>query len=241
MAKPNLFWMDEVLLKGASGMGAALLLALLGLAAMDESTRAALPTWSKLTLASMTIAPIAMAIVGRQIRKRDQRASSLSWLLENEVEVSANELIRNSDWTAETLDRAVRDLNNAAVAHLIWDRQTGWIQDGRLRRSVATIDQCDACSAKVAAEVMVGSLRGFECPYCGAGLGDGRIFEERARIVDALESDRSLSTPVTRPFSAPESSFSIGVFLLLLFFFWPAAILYAVKARNASEGSLLSF
>ena len=35
--------------------------------------------------------------------------------------------MRGSDWTAHSLDRAIRDLNNAGLAYIVWDRAAGRI------------------------------------------------------------------------------------------------------------------
>ena len=238
MSSPNVFRMDEVLLKGGAYLGIAFftLWMFSGPAALQSML--SLPRWTTPIFYAASLAPIVMLHSGWKLRQREKRAVALWKLLDSEVEVSALELVRNSDWTDESLDQAIRDLNNTGSAHLVWDRRTGWIQDGRLRRPVFSLDRCEACSAKVSVEIAIGEAASFACPFCGESIGNGRLAEEKARIVEELERDQNWQSAATEVFTA--RSFSPGLFVLMLIFFWPAALLYAVRCGAGQEDNLLS-
>lgn len=238
MSSPNVFRMDEVLIKGGTYLGIAFFTFWLFLDRQDLQAVLYLPTWMNPIVYAATLAPIAMLHSGWKLRQREKRAVALWRLLDSEVEVSALELVRNSDWTDESLDQAIRDLNNTGSAHLVWDRRTGWIQDGRLRRPVFSLDRCEACSAKVSVEIAIGEAASFACPFCGESIGNARLAEEKARVVEELERDQQWQSAATEVFTT--KSFSPGLFILMLLFFWPAALIYAIRCGAGKEDNLLS-
>jgi len=231
MAASTLFRMDDFLLQGAARMGVVVvLLAGLGAAVMAQDGGDV----SGRLLAGFVLfaaAPIAMAWVGLQIRHREKRALSLWRLIDREVEISASDLLRDSDWTAEQLERAIRDLNNAAVAYVVWDRSANLVQDGRLRRSSIVVDECTACSGKISLQIRIGSTSAPRCPYCDEPIDIALIAEQKARLIDELESDGCTQAPGTTAVPGA-GEFSIVFFVLLLAAFWPAALWYCARHRN---------
>jgi hypothetical protein len=171
--------------------------------------------------------PIALLVAGAKLRRREKRAWGLHRLIDDHVEVSAADLLLGSDFTPETLDRAIRDLNNAGAAFLVWDRKSGRIQDGRLRTSRVTVDECGSCGAKVQIDVRLGDVASARCPYCHDPIGAERMMEEKAALIEKLGADPGAQRAHTT------SSFSVPVFVVLLFVFWPLAIGYAfLKWKN---------
>jgi hypothetical protein len=231
--------MDDFLLKGAVGLGALVAIVLLGVSSAHSASVLTISAGWGLGLFAFAVAPIAMGIVGYGVRRRDKRAVSLWKLIEREVEISSADLFRDSDWTAPLLERAVRDLNNAGVAYVVWDRKAGLVQNGRLRRSTLVVDECTACSNKISLRVTIGSSSVPRCPYCGEPIDVARVTEEKARIIDELEADRpeGLSSGPT-PYTAEqdESEFSVVIFALLFSIFWPAALWYCLRHRSYLAG-----
>ena len=239
MSGPNLFRMDDFLLKGAVGMGALVAIALLGAFSAASANVFSISPRQGFVLFAFALAPIAMGIVGFGIRRRDQRAVSLWKLIEREVEISSEDLFRHSDWTAPSLERAVRDLNNAGVAYVVWDRKAGLVQNGRLRRSTLVVDECTACSNKISLRMTIGSTSVPRCPYCGEAIDVARVTEEKARLIDELESDRPeglAPRPAWHAAELDESEFSVVLFVLLFSVFWPAALWYCLRHRTYLVG-----
>jgi hypothetical protein len=231
MSRSALFRMDDFLLKGAAylglGLGAFALVA-----ASVKSTSGSGNSLPMAPLLAVAIAPIAMGFVGLQIRRREKRALALWRLIDREVEISSRDLLRDSDWTTPHLDRAIRDLNNAGVAYVVWDRKSQVVQNGRLRRSSLVVDECQSCGGKLSIKVTIGSPSAARCPYCDDPIDVALIAQEKARLIDELEVDRPESE-ATRSTPMGAGNFSVFIFLLLFGVFWPAALWYCFKHRNS--------
>jgi hypothetical protein len=228
MPRANLLRIDDTLLRAgwiaALVWGAASLVALV--LALNEEIRMGSAIAGSLVGASL---PIALLVAGAKLRRREKRAWGLHRLIDDHVEVSAADLLLGSDFTPETLDRAIRDLNNAGAAFLVWDRKSGRIQDGRLRTSRVTVDECGSCGAKVQIDVRLGDVASARCPYCHDPIGAERMMEEKAALIEKLGADPGAQRAQTT------SSFSVPVFVVLLFVFWPLAIGYAFLKWKAGE------
>jgi len=177
------------------------------------------------------LVPISLWMAGARLRNRERRAWALHQLVEDYVEMPATDLLRDSDFTKATLDRAIRDLNNSGWAFLVWDRAADVVQDGRLRAARLQIEECGACGAKVSIRVRVGDIDSTRCPYCRDFVGAESLIEEKAELIEALRTDPAiLSARTTRG-----ANFSIPVFLILLIVFWPLGIGYAYWKWQASK------
>jgi hypothetical protein len=176
-------------------------------------------------------APIGLWVAGFKLRQREKRAWALYRLVDDHVEIPAPDLLRDSDFTAETLSRAIRDLNNAGAAFLVWDRKAGVVQDGRLRSARIQVEDCGACGAKVSLNLRLGDVASAKCPYCHDPLGAERLMEEKAQLIDELDTDPEV---MSARYKMP-TNFSVGIFVLLILFFWPLGIAYAFWKWRASQ------
>jgi hypothetical protein len=227
--RPNLLRIDDVLLHtGWIAMFAWLAGALVAtVLVLNDQLGPGTAIGAGLITAS---APIALLVAGSNLRRREKRAWGLHKLIDEHVEVSADDLLRSTDFTPGTLDRAIRDLNNVGAAFFVWDRKSGRIVDGRLRTARSTIDECGSCGAKVQIDVRLDDLATARCPYCHDPIGAESALEQKAELMEKLGAHRTSTR--TRA-TAASSPFSIPVFVILLFVFWPLAIGYAfLKWKN---------
>jgi hypothetical protein len=234
MARTNLLKIDDLLFR------AARLLALLWLAStaiafalVASAEPGSGPGLLPVAAASLVFAtaPIGLLAAGLRVRRREHRAWALVRLIDDHVEIPVRELLRDSDFTPQTLERAIRDLNNAVEAFLVWDRKAGVVQDGRLRRSQLQVDECSSCGAKVQLSLPIGSAEGARCPFCHGALLAERIVEEKSRLIDELDDEVAR----TRRAATPERSFSIPLFVILSLAFWPLGVGYALWHWQASR------
>jgi hypothetical protein len=231
--------MDDFLLKSALGLGGLVAIVLAGVFSAVSASDFSVSVGLGLGLFAFALAPVAMGIVGYGVGRREKRAVSLWKLIEREVEVSSRDLFQHSDWTAPLLERAVRDLNNAGVAYVVWDRKAGLIQNGRLRRSTLVVDECSACSNEISLPVTIGSASVPRCPYCDDPVDVAQVAEEKARLIDQLEVDpleRLASSSASYTPDQEKSEFSVIIFVLLFSVFWPAALWYCLKHRTHLAG-----
>ena len=232
MPRPNLLKIDDVLLRTGSILG------LVWLIGSAVGIGIALNTGSGLarTIAFMMLfafAPIGFWIAGFQLLRREHRAWALHQLVDDHVEIPASDLLRDSDFTAATLSRAIRDLNNSGAAFLVWDRRMDVVQDGRLRSARIQVEDCGACGAKVSMSVRIGDIASARCPYCQDLLGAERLMEEKAQLIDELDTDPEI---MSARMKAP-TDFSVGIFVVLTLVFWPFGITYALWKWHKSHAS----
>jgi hypothetical protein len=223
LARPNLLKIDDVLLRASALTGLAWSVGSLALLAIAAGAGSGLGGPIALILASSS-APLGLLIAGNRLRGREKRAWALHRLVDDHVEIPAGDLLRDSDFTAATLARAIKDLNNAGAAFLVWDRAAGMVQDGRLRSARLHVEDCLSCGAKVSLNVPIGQAALTRCPYCQAALDAAWLRQEKARLIDELDRDPEPAGARDRK----ESGFSLAIFVVLLVAFWPLGVGYAL-------------
>jgi hypothetical protein len=235
LARPNLLKIDDVLLRTgwiaclAWLLGGTIALALF----LNEAVEASAAIFWVVASAS---APLALLVTGYKLRRRENRAWAIHRLVDDHVELSASDLLRDSDFDASSLDRAIRDLNNSGQVFLVWDRKADVVQDGRLRstRVEVEVEDCGSCGAKVSLTIRVGDIASTRCPYCHDPLGAERLMEEKAQLIDELETDPEIASARNRD----DTNFSIAIFAFLTLFFWPLGIGYAIWKWQSGQISL---
>jgi len=230
MPRPNLLKIDDVMLKAGSWAALAWLLGsvIAVVIALDATEGLARTGGFILVFAS---APLGLWVAGFRLRQREKRAWALYRLVDDHVEIPASDLLHDSDFTAETISRAIRDLNNSGAAFLVWDRKADVIQDGRLRSARIQVEECGACGAKVSISVHIGDIASARCPYCHDPLGAERLMEERAQLIDELDTNPEIMSARNKV----PTDFSVGIFVVLTLIFWPFGITYAFWKWRASQ------
>jgi predicted RNA-binding Zn-ribbon protein involved in translation (DUF1610 family) len=226
--------MDDLLLKGA-GI-AALFVAFAGgvwLAVPEQA--ASVRTALGLGVCFAALAPIAMLVLGLDLRKRELRAQALLRLLDREPELTAADLLRSSDFSAATLDCAVRDLNSSGVRHVVWDRERGLLQDGRLRQARLHFETCPSCSVKISLDVPLHEAAAARCPSCGSALDAREIDDEKQAVMADLRHEAAPLRAAPSP-----RSFSLPLFLVLLVCCWPLALVYGARCWSVADCADLS-
>lgn len=170
-------------------------------------------------------APIVLLWAGWKLRRREKKILAIWRLLRHNAEIDARALLANSDFEQADLERAVRFLNNKGLGHYVWDPRSGVIQDARLRDMQLHVDTCDACGASVSLKVPVGNREIPMCPFCGDPVSVDRFEARRHDAIDKLRAEHRPAVETRQALS--EIPFSIPIFVLLLMFFWPAAVGYA--------------
>ena len=223
MARPNLLRIDDVLMRASALTALVWSVGSLALLAITAGGGGGLGGPIALSLAAGG-APLGLLIAGQRLRRRERRAWALHRLVDDHVEIPAADLLRDSDFTAETLSRAIKDLNNAGAAFLVWDRKAGVVQDGRLRSARLQVEDCVSCGAKVSLSIPVGQAASARCPYCHDPLDGEWLRQEKARLIDELDTDPETS----RSRNHQKSGFSLAIFVVLILVFWPAGVGYAL-------------
>jgi hypothetical protein len=230
----NLLRLDDFMFRGATCGAAVVALGVVVALAWPEG--AAISRGGVFGLVAFaSIAPIGMLVLGLALRKRERRAVGLMRLMERHVEVSAEDLLANSEFDEATLETAIRDLNSSGRRHVVWDRKTKLIQDGWLRRSRLHVETCSSCGTKISLDVALHEAADARCPSCDASLDAREVDDEKQSVMSEIsEQARPRPVPVERGWR-----FSIPIFLVLLVVCWPIAMIYALKCFRpiACEGA----
>jgi predicted RNA-binding Zn-ribbon protein involved in translation (DUF1610 family) len=226
--------MDDLLLNGAGVAALVVVLASAVWLAVPKEARS-VRTALGLGVCFAALAPIAMLACGLHLRRRELRAQALLRLLDRHPELTAADLLRSSDLSAATLECAVRDLNSSGVRHIVWDRERGLLQDGRLRLARLHIETCRSCGVKISLDVPLHEAAAASCPSCGSSLDTREIDEEKQAVIAELREEAEPKRRAREP-----RSFSLPLFLLLLVCCWPLALVYGAKCWRPTDCEELS-
>lgn len=229
----DFYRMDDILLRiGATGF--ILLLLAGGLGILYAQTLAQDPSYppdyaysligqyALLYLGLLACAGFTLRL-GWKIRQRERRIGALWKLMQRNAQVYVPDLIANSDFEIEDLERGVKMLNTRGLGHYVWDRKTSTIQDGRLRTMQVHVEKCEMCGSSVALQVPIGFTQVPICPYCNDPVSVSALEERRHDMLQTLYAEHA---PEQAPWQTFATRISIPTFAILFFAFWPAALVY---------------
>lgn len=224
----NLYRIDDVLLRGSLlVLPVALFLAY---AMILNGSSTGRPV-SLAMLALLIACPLTMLFTGWSVRRRERRVVELWRIVATRREITVAELCSTTSFSRRQLRRAIRRINDHGRGLLVLDDAREVVSNGaQAQYALAHNENCTACGASVRIEVRTHG-REFACPYCNAGLDSERINALLARL-----HEREASAPshgLVGPDRPAGQRMNMTVFILLLLFFWPAALLYALH-RYAS-------
>jgi hypothetical protein len=228
VSQPQIYRIDDLLIRAALATLVAAAALVLVVHPWDGRSSPAAQLW----LALAAAAPVALLIGGLSVRRREARILAVWRLLERSLEVDVTALMRASTFTREELVRAVRMLNDRGLGHYVWDDDADVVRDGRLAVRVAHDADCASCGAAVS--VTRNMTAAPACPYCAAPLGAADVNRMKQGIMESLRpaaATGSAQSPVA--VAAPQGRrMSLWLFLLLLVFCWPAALVYAIYCNR---------
>lgn len=220
----NLYKIDDVLLR-AGGFAAALsVLIIAGL--LSTVDRAGLTPAVTLGLLLAMACPIVLLVVGMHMRRKEKLLLELWRMIEARGQMSVDQLLSMTSLRRKQLGAAIRRINQFGNGLLLWDKRNHVVRDGRVKVHSLTHSQlCGSCGGSVNIEIR-SSESHYACPYCGSGL-DSELINP---LLGELQQRQELARPAAQLASA---KIDLGVFVVLLVFFWPAAIVYAIHKNNA--------
>ncbi len=178
------------------------------------------------------LGPIALIGFGWVVRRKEKRILSLWKHLRNNVETHVPALLANSDFTRDELKTTVRLLNNRGLAFYRWDRATDTIEDGRLASAYVHIDKCESCGASVGIRIRASLSELPLCPYCNGGLSATGINTLKQQALNDLRGGNATGVSDV-PAPAQRKPMSMGLFIVLVLFCWPAAVAYAIYKNQS--------
>ena len=182
---------------------------------------------------ALIIPPVLIWIIGLRVRKTEKRTLSVWRILYSNTSVKVPELIENSDISRQQLHEAVRLLNNRGLGFYVWNKKTDTITDCRRDDEYVMVDSCESCAAPVG---LRGSLAGHEipsCSYCQAPVASGQLNLLKQAAIAELRGYQPAERRYGLPIRSDERPMSVTLFIILLIFCWPLAVIYGIyKSRS---------
>lgn len=238
----NLYRIDDALIRAGFLFG---VVALIGAANLPSASSFDPPMLKWIAVSAVLAAPMVMLVAGYAVRRRERQLIAIWRILKEHGEMPIADLQQMSGYGTDELRKAVGLLNRKLAAGLSWDEASRSVRHVGLepRETLTHSQRCPSCGASVSVEVAADSRsEALTCPYCEGAL-DGR---EISSLQNQLRSRKTrsrapqpvpiyLRAPAEPPARPPARRFSLVVFILLLMFFWPAAVFYAMHRANNSR------
>jgi len=230
MSTKNLYRLDDLLLRASGFAMLVAVVATFGLFVANgqsaDTVVRAYARWAGPLLLAWA-APVVLLVGGLRVRGREKRIVAVWELLRRNAQVHVPSLLANSHFERADLDRAVRLLNTRGLGHYVWDASTDTILDARLQTAQIHVEKCDLCGASISLEVPVGFSEVPRCPYCSDPVSIETLEARRHEAIEKLRAEHApKAAEAASPMGLP-SDFSLPIFLVLFFVFWPAAVVYA--------------
>ncbi len=181
-----------------------------------------------------TIGSFILILIGHRIRSREKMINAILRNLMRVSEIRAGELMAGTGFTRRQISDAVLTVNRTGLGYYLWDTASDTITDGRLRRKMVYVDRCGSCGHALGNSYPIHLETVPDCPYCDSPLDLNEWNELKMKAFNEIR-DHDITDAVNAPGT---KQFSIGLFIFLFFFFWPAAVIYVVTRYNG-PGNLL--
>jgi hypothetical protein len=228
--KKNIFIADDILIK--TGYILLIIIILAGLFVWQLVGHQKLemdPGYNPIIMVvafALSIMPIAFLIVGYGIRQKEKQYLIVWNILEKTLEVSINDLADNTGLHKETILKALKEINRRGCAFFIYDRHSMLIIDGRLKSQTVAINTCPACGQTLGYTIPLIVSKMPRCKYCGTELDASHVNNLKLEALKLISNSNHSGVSTDRT-HRPHSAFNWVVFFILLFVFWPFALVYA--------------
>lgn len=169
------------------------------------------------------IFPASFFALGYKFRKEEKEILSLLHFLEKTIDISMSDIIGTLGLKKPSILKYLNSINQYRPELYIYNQQTERIFDSRLKREYLHIGNCPSCGAITNQRVSIDFSMLPECRYCHTPFPVNFLNELRMKIFDNLQKQKvSISTPPEQ-----KKEFKVWIFILLLLFCWPFALIYA--------------
>ncbi len=231
----NIYRIDDILIK--AGYVFLALFILVGGTTVSNMVKQvpADQTEALFTAAMMLFLPsMVFLLIGYSYRGKEEVAAAIMHKMEISTEASVADLMRSAGFSRRSVEQALHLINRRGLGYYILEGESDRIVDGRLRRTMVMVEQCERCGSAMSESFPASRSEPPFCPYCGTPVAIDRWNDMRNRALEDIRKQNipSIQTgPMARipaASAAGRKAFSLPMFILLLVFFWPAAIVYAV-------------
>ena len=182
-----------------------------------------------IVLLLVDISPVMMLIIGYLLRAKEKKYIALWRLLDRTARISVNELVQSTNFNAEEIREGLRTINSTGRAFFVWESHSGNIINSRFQNSPEATINCPNCGASNNKRLFPNSSSTV-CDYCGETFTHDSVEQPQPAAAGQVVAHQQPATSQMQSGVAP-SEFKMSTFLMLCFFFWPAAVVYFLRCK----------
>ncbi len=161
--------------------------------------------------------------IGLYYRSLERKIINLWDALDHTGEAKVKDLTMSLGYSRQFIIRHLKDINAQRNTYYVHDVQQDAIVDGKLMTEFLVVADCPGCGNNINERVSLNFSSPPKCKYCGTTVPVEYLNKAKQ---DVLTSRKDAVLPT------PKKEFSIGVFVALMIFFWPAAIFYILYKKG---------
>lgn len=162
-----------------------------------------------------------LVIIGYYFRSREKKIITIWNALDHAGEARVADLSVNLGLPREFILKHLKEINTQTHGAFTYDSRSDKIVNSRLLTEFLVLVDCSSCGTKINQKVSLDLSNPPRCSYCGTGVPADHLNKLKQEVILSLKSTPELV----------ESDFNIGVFIALMIFFWPAAVVYVIKKK----------
>jgi DNA-directed RNA polymerase subunit RPC12/RpoP len=174
---------------------------------------------------------IILLIIGYSYRRQERKIINLWNALERLGEAKVTDLSVMLGLPREFIIRHLKDINLQHHTLFTYEQGSDKIINSKLRSEYLINVDCANCGSKVNQKVTLDLASQPNCPYCGTPVSTDYLNNLRQEVLKSTQS-------IQESTRTKKGEFSVVIFILLLIFFWPAAIVYLVIKKTAMNKSV---
>jgi len=171
----------------------------------------------------ITFGALGLWITGIYFRRKEKKVIKVWDALEMSGEAKVTDLSHSLGLPRAEILASLQEINAQPGVYYAFDSRSDKIMDGRLMTEFVVNNTCHNCGRDYALSINLSLAKPPACTHCGTPA-ESQVFNDYKQ--DILSTRQQLET------QTEESSFNTGVFILLLFFFWPGAIFYYIRHKG---------
>lgn len=160
--------------------------------------------------------------IGLFYRSREKKIISIWDALDRSGESKVQELAVSLGLSRDFILRHLKEINAQRNVYFVYQSDQDKIVDGKLMAEYVVVANCPGCGNNLNQKVSLHFSQLPTCRYCGTTIS----VDDLNKLKHEVMSSRNI---VVEP---PKSDFSVGVFVLLLIFFWPGAVAYVIIKKS---------
>jgi hypothetical protein len=167
--------------------------------------------------------------IGYFYRSREKKIISVWNALDHSGEARVGDMSLNLGLPREFILKHLKDINAQTNAAFTYDSRSDKIINNKLLTEFLVLVDCVSCGNKINQKVSLDLSNPPRCNYCGTGVPADHLNKLKQEVIQNIQV--AAAAPVV-------SEFSVGIFVVLLIVFWPAAVIYVIKKKVMVSGGV---